>query len=239
LSEVVHIRRIPRSRVKLVRVRTSHALPESQQIPAGEEFSPFYQPSPAEVHEPVAVASAVDHGEGLTRAYTSGLEEGQRLAETEFRETLERLRAEEDTRITGILTSISTQLAALQKTLERDAYLFALAVAERIIKREITLSDDTVILQIKEALQRIVGVDSIKLRVHPSDEGIVRSHRTAFLSALENVRDLIIETDDGIERGGCIIESASGNVDARIATQLRQIESALFGISRGAEELRP
>jgi len=32
-----------------------------------------------------------------------------------------------------------------------------------------------------------------------------------------------------VERGGCIIESPSGNIDARISTQLAQIDSALFG----------
>jgi len=239
LSEVVQIRRIPRTRVKLVRVHTAQPVPESQQMPLEAEFSPFHQPPARDAHEPVPVSPVKDHGEVLTRAYTRGLEEGQRVAEVEFRETLVRMRAEEDTRITGILTSISTQLSALQKTLEHDAYLFALAVAERIVKREITLTDDTVIQQIKEALQRIVGVESIKLRVHPSDETIVRSHRTAFLSALENVRDVIVDTDESIERGGCIIESASGNVDARISTQLRQIESSLFGVSRADQEVQP
>jgi len=232
------MRRIPRTRVKLVRVHAAHPVPGEPAPPAEDAFSPFHTPAGPSVDtpQPVQPPPVHDHAEVLSRAYNRGMEEGQRIAEAEFRESLERLRSEEDARIAGVLSGMSVQLASLQKTLEHDAYLFALAVAERIVKREVTLNDDVVVAQIKEAIQRIVGVESIKLRVHPSDEGIVRAHRTAFLSSLENVRDVVVETDDGMERGGCIIESASGNVDARIATQLRQIETALFGIARTGPE---
>ena len=114
-------------------------------------------------------------------------------------------------------------------TLEQDAYRFALAVAERIVKREITLDESVVMRQIRDAIRRIIGVETITVRVHPDDETLVRSHRPALLSSSDSVREIIIEGDDTVERGGCILESATGNVDARIGSQLRQIESALFG----------
>ena len=114
-------------------------------------------------------------------------------------------------------------------TLEQDAYRFALAVAERIVKREITLDESVVMRQIRDAIHRIIGVETITVRVHPDDEALVRSHRPALLSSSDSVREIMIEGDDTVERGGCILESATGNVDARIGSQLRQIESALFG----------
>lgn len=238
MSEVLHMRRIPRTRVKLIRVRTPQPVPNEHHPPVEEAFTPFHEP-PAKERVQVQPPPVHEQGESLSRAYTRGVEEGQRIAEAEFNESLVRLRADEDARIGQLLGSISAGMTALQRTLEQDAYRFAVAVAERIVKREITLTDDVVVAQIKEAVHRIVGVESIKLRVHPSDEGIVRAHRTAFLSSLENVRDLVVETDDGMERGGCIIESASGNVDARISTQLRQIEASLFGVTGGSPEVQP
>jgi flagellar biosynthesis/type III secretory pathway protein FliH len=60
----------------------------------------------------------------------------------------------------------------------------------------------------------------------------LRDRRNDLLASGEGVREIMIETDDTVERGGCIIESASGNIDARIATQLAQIETALFGSAR-------
>ena len=236
MSDVVHMRRIPGARVRLIRVHTPHPVQDNS-VGSGEGlFSAFHEPAP-----PVIVPGAVrgpesGPAESLADAFARGVEEGRRIAGTEFRETLSRMRGEEHKRESGFFAAIAYQMKVLQKMVERDAYRFALAVAERIIRRDVTLADDIVITQIKEAIQRIVGVESIKLRVHPSDEEIVRAHRTVFLSSLDNLRDVVIETDEGMERGGCIIESASGNVDARISTQLRQIEASLFGVSPTAAE---
>jgi flagellar assembly protein FliH len=239
LSEVVHMRRIPRARVKLIRVHKPQ--------PVGIEYSPVgggIDDSAADPFSPgvvrhEAVLPEPDPAEGLTDAYSRGVEEGKRIAEAAFQGVLDRMRAEEDIRIATLLTGISEQMKVFQGSVANDAYRFSLAVAERIIHREVALSDDVVITQIKEAIQRIVGVESIKIRVHPLDEAIVRSHRAAFLGSLDNVRDLVVEGDEGMERGGCILESASGNVDARISTQLQQIEVALFGISQKSGEPLP
>lgn len=233
------MRAMPRARVKLVRVHKPQPV-EAEPVGVQEDaFSPFGGPEAPAVFHGASVHAAPDPAEALSDAYDRGVEEGERRADAEFREALERLRVEEDHRISTLLVGMTDQMKALQRTVEQDAYRFALAVAERIIKREVTLSDDVVISQIKDAMQRIVGVESIKLRVHPSDEAVVHAHRGAFLSSLGNVRDLVIETDEGMERGGCIIESASGNVDARISTQLRQIESSLFGVAHTTTERLP
>ena len=239
MSEVVHMRRIPRARVRLIRVQTPQPV-HAEAVGYGEKsFSPFYEPAPPAVVPCAPHAHASEPAEPLADAYARGVEEGQQIAETEFRETLARMRDEEHQRVASLLAGIADQMKALQRTVERDAYRFAIAVAERIIRRDVTLTDDIVVTQIKEAIQRIVGVESIKLRVHPSDEGAVRTHRAVFLSSLDNLRDVVIETDEGMERGGCIIESASGNVDARISTQLRQIETSLFGAVHDGGELVP
>lgn len=220
---------IPRARVRLIRVHTPHPVREDP-IGSGEEsFSPFHEPNaPAVVLSPSCEPESTP-ADPLADAYAGGVEEGQRTAETGFRDTLARMRDEEHQHLSSLLTNIAGQMKTVQKTLEHDAYRFALAVAGRIIRREVLLTEDIVVTQIKEAIQRIVGVESIKVRVHPSDEGVVRAHRAVFLSSLDNLRDVVIEIDEGMERGGCIIESASGNVDARISTQLRQIETSLFG----------
>ena len=233
------MRRIPRARVRLIRVPTPQPVHEERAGSGEESFSPFHEPdSPGGV--PFAPqASASVPAEPLADAYARGVEEGQRIAETEFREALSRMRDEEHQRLSSLFAGIAGQMKALQRTVEQDAYRFALAVAERIIRRDVALLDDVVVTQIKEAMKRIVGVESIKLRVHPSDEGVVRAHRAVFMSSLDNLRDVVIETDDGMERGGCIIESASGNVDARISTQLRQIETSLFGAAHHDGELLP
>ncbi len=102
-------------------------------------------------------------------------------------------------------------------------------MAGKILKREVTLENQVVLGQVHDALRRLTGVESVKLRVSPRDEALVRQERALLMTSSESVRELIIESDEKIEPGGCMLETASGTVDARLSTQLEQIEAALFG----------
>jgi len=96
------------------------------------------------------------------------------------------------------------------------------------LRREVILDDTVVLQQIKEGLRRVLGVDHIKVRVNPIDEAMVREHRAAVAMGSDSLRDMLIEADEKVERGGCILESDSGNVDVRLSTQLKRIEAALL-----------
>jgi flagellar assembly protein FliH len=167
-------------------------------------------------------------GDGLAeydRGFADGIAQAEARLRTEYNERL----AGHTARIESLLTSMQGQLWHLYERIERDAFRFALAVAGKIIKREVRVDDGTAVRQIQDALRRVVGVDAIKLRVNPTDEQVIREHRPAILASAESVREFIVEPDESIEAGSCIVECASGNVDARWATQLRQVEAALFG----------
>ncbi len=170
--------------------------------------------------------------EEFERGRVQGLAEA--AAAISERDAAAALEAEDHLRV--LMENIVRETARFSGDLERDAYRFAIAVAERIVKREIALDESVVLRQMREAIRRIIGAESITMRVHPSDEALVRSHRAAMLSSSDAVREILIEGDETIERGGCILESATGNVDARIGTQMRQIETALFGAQLPSEE---
>jgi flagellar assembly protein FliH len=172
----------------------------------------------------------------LQEAYERGRLQGiaEAVGARSAGEEAERLATSE--RIATLLERIAHQTSQYMCGLEQEAYRFALAVAERIVKREITLDDSVVMRQVRDAIHRIIGVETITIRVHPDDETLVRSHRPALLSSSDSVREISVEGDDTVERGGCILASATGNVDARIGSQLRQIESALFGIQIPPQE---
>ena len=238
MSEVLRIRKAPGGNVRLVRVsplRLSRLAAEGSTVqkerPAGtgDERSTM---TPIPTRE-------TDHEGRVLQAFERGRAEGREAAEAEFKQVLADCRTQTDERIGALLGAMGEQLRLFGETLERDAYTFALAVAARIIKREVTMDNDTIVRQIKGAIRRVVGVETIKMRVHPADEEIVREHRATFLSSAGSIRDLVIEVDDSLEPGGCIIESTAGNVDARISTQISQVAAALFDQAPPLEERLP
>lgn len=164
----------------------------------------------------------------LVVEYDRGFRDGKANAETllreEHRENLSRDRARVDT----LLTSVTEQIASFQEKAEQTAIRFALAVAERIVKREVKLDDQIVLREIKDALRRVLGAERVTIHVHPADEEVVRNHRASITAGSDSIREILIEADDAIAPGGCIIESGSGNVDARIETQIKKIEASIL-----------
>jgi flagellar biosynthesis/type III secretory pathway protein FliH len=181
-----------------------------------------------------AYAAAVENGEEtepydpLVAEYRRGVEEGKVAAREEMQAGFDKRVAEERARVDALMASFTAQALALHGQWERSTMQFAVAVAQLIVKREVLVDESIIIGQVRDALRHLVGVAKIKVRVNPRDEEILRSRRPEVLASSESVRDMLIETDEKIERGGCIIESESGNADARLATQLKAIELALF-----------
>jgi len=136
--------------------------------------------------------------------------------------------AEEREKVRSFIKNIESQIGELENRFEGVAINLALALAEKIIRREVASEPEAVLRQIREAVRRVLGVERIKLRVNPGDEEIVRDRRAAVIAQSDSIREVVIEADEGVERGGCILESDSGNVDAQLSTQLKNIEAVLF-----------
>lgn len=164
----------------------------------------------------------------LDQIFQQGFGQGQQEAETRMRTEYEQALREERRKVGMLISSFEAQQKAYQQFLEQSTMKFGVAVAEIIIKREVSIDKELVLQQVREALKRVVGVERIKLRVNPQDESIVKENRAAVTEDSDSIRDIVIDLDETIEPGGCILESDSGNVDARLSTQLKKIEESLF-----------
>lgn len=237
MSNVLHMHRKPGAPVRIIRTTPPKPKPAPVAHPAEVRHpapAPFVAETPLEPYR-----IPVDDGlteERLREEFERGRVAGLTEAAAAIGERDEAERAAAVHRLDALLQAMAKETASFAADLEREAYRFAVAVAERIVKREITLDESVVMRQMREAIRRIVGVETITVRVHPDDEALVRSHRPALQSSSDSVREILIEGDESVERGGCILESATGNVDARIGSQLRQIETALFGPQLPSEE---
>ena len=119
--------------------------------------------------------------------------------------------------------------AALVKA-EHDLLRLSIKLAKKIIGREIELDNTTVVEIISTALRTARQNELLTVRIHPSDLPLIQAQRER-LDPAGRARFLDIVADPRVHRGGCIIESESGTVDAQLDTQLRVLERALFARS--------
>lgn len=172
-------------------------------------------------------------------ARTAGLTEGLERAEAEIeRRADERAR----TRAAEEIATLGPALAAAAAQLvgERDRWIeqwetqaaeVAVAVAERILRTELDAKPERVRDIVGGILRLVSGVDRIAVRLHPDDVNVLGDNAERVVAQLASCGEAEIVADEALSRGGCIVDTRHGSIDARIETQLDRIAAELRGPS--------
>jgi flagellar assembly protein FliH len=111
----------------------------------------------------------------------------------------------------------------LEKSAEQDLALLAIKIAERIIGTEVTLNPNVILNMVRANLERVKERQHVTIRVHQEDLETVRTNKEALVKFAPEIQSMEIQVDPRVERGGCIVETNLGTVDARISTQLEAV----------------
>jgi flagellar assembly protein FliH len=157
-------------------------------------------------------------------AYEKGFSEGERAG----RETGEKM-------VEAVLkqyTQTLEELKGLRRNLltgsEREVVRLSLEVAKKVVKREVSVDEELILALVKVALSRLADQSVMTIRVNPKDgQSILHfrespGHRDSWHDGIKLVEDPMIT------RGGCLIETDSGVIDARVEEQFREIEKGFF-----------
>jgi flagellar biosynthesis/type III secretory pathway protein FliH len=171
---------------------------ERNDEPRRGETAEFASPTVATTGQ--IVHSTIDEFEERLKAeFKAGFDEGRRHAEKHLRDDLTKKLAENQSHFESFMHAMREDLKRFQASAERTVVRLALAIADKIVKRETMMDGEIVLRQIGEAVKRIVGIDRIKIRVHPKDEEIVREYRTNILSTSDAVRELVPAADASLK----------------------------------------
>lgn len=97
----------------------------------------------------------------------------------------------------------------------------AVAVARRLVGRALEADPQIVREMVQSALERVRRARRLEVRVHPDDLAQVQS------LVLDGERAVTFHADPSIDRGGCVVRTDVGELDARIEAQLAAVEQAL------------
>ena len=103
----------------------------------------------------------------------------------------------------------------------------AIAIAERLVRRELQCSTDIPLAWIREALDLVSGNGPLRLRVNPDDLRARRGSIEELLTqqGLTEIVELVV--DDEVSAGGCLVETATGSIDQCLETQMKRLEEEL------------
>jgi flagellar assembly protein FliH len=112
---------------------------------------------------------------------------------------------------------------------EQQVVRLAMAVAERVIRGELSRQPQISEQWIREALELASGCNTITLRLHPADYEALGDLRETVTHEFANLAATDIVPDANITPGGCRVETQYGYIDKQLATQLSRIEEELIG----------
>ncbi len=163
---------------------------------------------------------AVDLQQKMQEALTRGRQEGVRESEARFGKSIEAL--------AKAVEEISRLRESLLRNSSHDLLRLVLAISRQVIDAEVASRKEIILATIERALQAAVRSDSYRIRVHPDDLQLVQEKKPLFLAAIHGLENISFEADPAVARGGCLLESELGDVDATIDSQLEEIRRNLL-----------
>jgi type III secretion protein L len=195
----------------LIEKREIHLSPQTKVVPA-EEFSELIQASEiitrTKEEETAYRLEIAKECESLKElAESAGFEEGLK----KWNEQIEHLESE---------------IRKVRQDTENALVPLAVTAVKKIIGRELETKPETIVDIVATALKTVLHHRRITIYAHPEDRKRLEEHNAYLRSLFERLESLSFNTRADIQRGGCIIETEAGIINANLENQLKALESA-------------
>lgn len=148
---------------------------------------------------------------GRNKGYDEGKEEVTRLVNS----------------LNKIISATIERRNEIIKNVERQLVMIVVLISRKVVKSISEHQKGVVMHNIREALMKVRGRTDVVIRVNIEDLELTTEHKDEFMKMVEDIRNVTILEDSTVDKGGCIIETDFGNIDARIASQFEEIEERI------------
>jgi len=154
-------------------------------------------------------------------AFAKGYEQGERAGAEAAAQRGEAILR----RLAQTIEELTTLRAEMIHQTERQMVQLALAIARRVVHREVSIDHDLLIAMARVALDRLGESAQVTVRLSPQDFEATAAVRSAQWTGTH----VTVVADARVGRGGCRVESEFGAMDAGVDGQIHEIARALLG----------
>ncbi len=157
----------------------------------------------------------------LDAAYLRGVGEGREQGERAERARLRGAMMAAESALDDIRVGEVRWLA----NIEENIAAIAVAVAQHIVAREVSVTSDTVIALVTRSVQEFGLDQALSIRVNPGDlEALYSAERDGDVTTvITRGREVRWVSDARIDQGGCVVEGRERIVDGRVDTGLERL----------------
>jgi flagellar assembly protein FliH len=126
----------------------------------------------------------------------------------------------------GVVDSLRRALP--QVILEAQTALIQLALesAQKIVAG-LPVSPEMIEAVVREALRQVEDTAEIAIQLHPEDLALLRKHNSPILNGVPEAGPLRFTGSADVTRGGCLVQTRFGLIDARRETKVEQLRQTL------------
>ncbi|MDQ6930292.1 MAG: FliH/SctL family protein [Candidatus Eremiobacteraeota bacterium] len=166
-----------------------------------------------------AAAHAGDLEEDARKGgFEQGRQDGRNAADAELDVMLTTMR--------GLVDVARAERHKIIEGAEPEIIRLAMTLAEKVVHQQITLDGSVVVSMARAAISRLVTRETVTVRVNPADIETIRENKEKMLASTD-IEHLRIVEDLRVDRGGIVMETESGTIDAKISTQLKEAKRVL------------
>lgn len=149
------------------------------------------------------------------------------IAERAAREAREQAKLEARAEFASALEALSHAREQWLVGLPPQLIELAMAAAEHIVGSELQMHPERIETIARPLLERLRRAQRIELHLNPDDEAWLRTALPDLRRDLGERAAIELTADPAIARGGCLLVSDIGAIDARLPTRFERLESAL------------
>ena len=133
--------------------------------------------------------------------------------------------------LTQAIADVHSQQVEAADGLERRAVELGLALAKKIVGGVLEVEPERILEAVTGALRGIVERERVIVLVNPDDLEIVREAMGNLRASLGGIEHCEVQSERRVARGGAVVRTPEGDVDARVETKLARarevVEAAL------------
>lgn len=193
---------------------------------AENEAAAIVEKAKAEAAQIVAEAQA-QHDKIVSEARDEGFEQGSKDGFEKGSAEVERLIE----RMHKILEAVMQRREEILQDTESQIVELVILMARKVIKILSENQKNVIMANTVAALRKVKTRGNVTLRVNIEDVKLTTAHADEFIQHVENVQGITVQEDSSVEKGGCIVETDFGAIDARISSQLTELENKILEVS--------
>jgi flagellar assembly protein FliH len=191
------------------------------------EFTPLEEPRSEhtirkraeEILEEAQSKTAFLEREAYEKGFAQGEKDGCELGQKKIVKSIEN--------IENLFIEFGNLKTEILKQFEKEILELVFSIAQKIVHKKIDEDDKIIKEAVIEAMHSVTEKSQIVIKVNPEDFDTIENMKPEFFGTFKDLKSVVVTPDLSVNRGGCLLETPYGDIDASVEARLDKIHQCL------------